>query len=67
MRSVLVADEAVVAELAKLCGRSPSYVNWHLSQETIVPACLLVAGLKFASQQSFRIAAHSGPAIRPRD
>jgi hypothetical protein len=35
-----------IAELARLSGRTEQYVEWQLSLDTVVPACLLTAVLR---------------------
>ncbi|TCR68262.1 hypothetical protein EV560_10289 [Bosea sp. BK604] len=54
----------VVGGLAAICGRTSGYVNWHLSNEAVIPACLLSAALKFAAQH---VASQITPSMRPSD
>jgi hypothetical protein len=36
----------LITELARISGRSENYVEWQLSLDTVVPACLLTAALR---------------------
>jgi hypothetical protein len=47
-----------VAELARLSGRTEQYVEWQLSLDTVVPACLLTAVLRL---RKLRLAGDAGP------
>lgn len=47
-----------VAEIAMLSGRSEQYVAWHLSMDTVVPACLLTAVLRLRNLHQDDEASH---------
>jgi hypothetical protein len=40
-----------VPRLAELSGRSEGYVRWQLSLQTVVPACLLTASLRYCDER----------------
>lgn len=39
--------QTYIAELARLSGRSSTAIDWHLRQESVVPATVLAAALLF--------------------
>ena len=54
LRSELAAvlgDGDHVRRLAELSGRSETYVRWQLSIQTVVPACLLTAALRYCDER----------------
>lgn len=49
--SAVLGEGDHIARLAQLSGRSEAYVQWQLSLETVVPACLLTAALRYSSER----------------
>jgi hypothetical protein len=46
----IIGEADHVGRLAQLCGRSENYVRLQLGQNTVVPACLLTAAIRYRSE-----------------
>lgn len=47
-------SDIYVSELARLSGRSSVSIDWHLRQESVVPATVLAAALLFRRSRTVR-------------